>query len=65
MKFINVTPNPSGAYPGPHKAPFPGCLPLTDGQAETLVEMCIRDRIRPGRPANWPGPGPPPTKGRF
>ena len=37
MKFINVTPNPSGAYPGPHKAPFPGCLPLTDSQAETLV----------------------------
>ena len=37
MKFVNEIPNPSGAYQGPHKAPFPGCLPLTDGQAETLV----------------------------
>ena len=37
MKFVNAIPNPSGAYQGPHKAPFPGCLPLTDGQAETLV----------------------------
>ena len=37
MKFVNEIPNPSGAYQGPHKAPFPGCLPLTDSQAETLV----------------------------
>lgn len=37
MKFVNEIPNPSGAYQGPHKAPFPDCLPLTDSQAETLV----------------------------
>ena len=37
MKFIKSVPNPSGAYPAAKSMPFPGCLPLTDGQAETLV----------------------------
>lgn len=38
MKYVKATPNSSGAYPAPHGSPFPGCLPLTDGQAETLVQ---------------------------
>ena len=37
MNYIKSTPNSSGAYQGPRSVPFPGCLPLTDGQAETLV----------------------------
>ena len=38
MKYVRSTPNPSGAYPGPQSRPFPGCLALTDSQAETLVQ---------------------------
>ena len=38
MQYVRSTPNPSGAYPAPQSNPFPGCLPLTDGQAETLVQ---------------------------
>ena len=38
MKYIKSTPNPSGAYPGPQSRPFPGCLPLTESQAATLVQ---------------------------
>ena len=38
MKYIKSTPNPSGAYPGPQSRYFPGSLPLTDSQAETLVQ---------------------------
>ena len=37
MKYIRSTPNSSGAYPAPRSVPFPGCLPLTDSQAEMLV----------------------------
>ena len=37
MKYVNSTPNSSGAYQGPRSVPFPGCLPLTDSQAEALV----------------------------
>ena len=37
MNYIKSTPNCSGAYQGPRSVPFPGCLPLTDGQAEMLV----------------------------
>lgn len=37
MNYIKSTPNSSGAYQGPRSVPFPGCLPLTDGQAEMLV----------------------------
>ena len=37
MKFIKSVPNPSGAYPAAKSMPFPGCLPLTDSQAEALV----------------------------
>lgn len=38
MKYIRATPNPSGAYPAPQSNPFPGCLPLTDGQAAVLIQ---------------------------
>ena len=38
MKYVKSTPNPSGAYPGPQSRPFAGCLALTDGQAQTLVQ---------------------------
>ena len=38
MKYVKATPNSSGAYPAPHSNPFPGCLPLTEEQAETLVQ---------------------------
>ena len=38
MKYVKSTPNPSGAYPGPQSRYFPGALPLTDSQAETLVQ---------------------------
>ena len=46
MNYIKSTPNSSGAYQGPRSVPFPGCLPLTDGQAETLVELLRDGRIR-------------------
>ena len=38
MKYVRNTPNASGAYPAPQSKPFPSCLPLTDGQAATLVQ---------------------------
>lgn len=38
MQYIRSTPNPSGAYPAPQSNPFPGCLPLTDGQVAVLVQ---------------------------
>ena len=38
MKYLNSTPNPSGAYPAPQSNPFPGAIELTDEQAATLVE---------------------------
>ena len=38
MQYIRSTPNPSGAYPAPQSNPFPGCLPLTDGQADVLIQ---------------------------
>lgn len=38
MQYVRATPNASGAYPGPRSSYFPGCIPLTDGQAETLVQ---------------------------
>lgn len=38
MKYIDSTPNESGAYQNVKCEPFPGCLPLTDGQAATLVQ---------------------------
>lgn len=36
MIYIDQTPNPSGAYPAAKNQPFPGCIPLTDGQATTF-----------------------------
>ncbi len=37
MKYIQPTPNPSGAYPAPQSNPFPGAIPLTGEQAETVI----------------------------
>lgn len=34
MIYIDNKPNPSGAYPNPTNEPFPGCIALTDEQAE-------------------------------
>lgn len=38
MKYIRATPNPSGAYPAPQSTPFPGAIPLTEEQAETVLQ---------------------------
>lgn len=38
MKYLTPNPNPSGAYPAPQSNPFPGAIPLTDEQAETVVD---------------------------
>ena len=38
MQYVRSTPTPSGAYPAPNDRPFPGCLPLTDGQAAVLIQ---------------------------
>lgn len=38
MQYVRSKPNASGAYPAPRSSCFPGCLPLTEGQAETLVQ---------------------------
>lgn len=38
MKYIRSTPNPSGAYPSPQSTPFLGAIPLTDEQAQTVVD---------------------------
>lgn len=38
MKYIQPTPNSSGAYPSPQSNPFPGAIPLTEEQAQTVVD---------------------------
>ena len=38
MKYIRPTPNPSGAYPASQSNPFKGAIPLTDEQAETVIQ---------------------------
>lgn len=38
MKYIQPTPNSSGAYPSPQSNPFPGAIPLTNEQAQTVVD---------------------------
>lgn len=38
MQYVRSTPNQSGAYSAPMGRPFPGCIPLTDAQAEMLVQ---------------------------
>lgn len=38
MKYLTPTPNPSGAYPAPQSNPFPGAIPLTDEQAQMVVD---------------------------
>ena len=37
MIYLTPRPNPSGAYPAPQSNPFPGAIPLTDEQAETVI----------------------------
>lgn len=38
MRYVQPTPNPSGAYPAPQSNPFPGAIALTDEQAQTLLD---------------------------
>lgn len=38
MKYLIPTPNPSGAYPAPKSNAFPGAIPLTDEQAQMVVD---------------------------
>lgn len=38
MKYLQPTPNPSGAYPAPQSTPFEGAILLTDEQAQTVVD---------------------------
>lgn len=38
MKYLTPTPNPSGAYPAPQSNPFKDAIPLTDEQAQTVVD---------------------------
>ena len=38
MKYLTPTPNPSGAYPAPQSNPFKGAIPLTEEQAQTVVD---------------------------
>ena len=38
MIYINKQPNPSGAYPNAKCQPFPGCIALTDEQAEVFFQ---------------------------
>lgn len=38
MKYMQGAPNASGAYPAPQSTPFPGAIPLTDEQAQTVVD---------------------------
>ena len=38
MKYIQPNPNPSGAYPAPQSNPFKGAIPLTDEQAEIIIQ---------------------------
>ena len=38
MKYLTPNPNPSGAYPAPQSNPFQGAIPLTDEQAETVIQ---------------------------
>lgn len=38
MKYIQPSPNPSGAYPAPQDKPFRGSIALTEKQAAYLVE---------------------------
>ena len=36
--YLNSNPNPSGAYPAPQSNPFKGAIPLTDEQAQMVVD---------------------------
>lgn len=38
MKYIQPIPYKDGSYPAPQSNPFPGAIPLTDEQVETVVD---------------------------
>ncbi len=38
MIYITPRPNPSGAYPAPQSNPFKDAIPLTDEQAQMVVD---------------------------
>lgn len=38
MIYLTPRPNPSGAYPAPQSNPFPDAIPLTDEQAQMVVD---------------------------
>ena len=38
MIYITPRPNPSGAYPAPQSNPFKDAIPLTDKQAQMVVD---------------------------
>lgn len=38
MKYLQPTANPSGAYPAPQSNPFKNAVPLTDEQAQMVVD---------------------------
>lgn len=38
MIYLTPRPNPSGAYPAPQSNAFPGAIPLTDEQAQMVVD---------------------------
>ena len=38
MKYLTPNPNPSGAYPAPQSNPFKRAIPLTDEQAQMVVD---------------------------
>lgn len=38
MKYIQRTPNPSGAYPAPQSSKFPGAIELTEEQCSVLIQ---------------------------
>ncbi len=38
MIYLTPRPNPSGSYPAPQSNPFPGAIPLTDEQAQMVVD---------------------------
>ena len=62
MRYIQSTQNQSGAYPPAQEDWFPGCIPLTDEQADMLVRhngfVSITSEPDPemeGSPAPRPG----------
>lgn len=38
MRYLQPIPNSDGSYPAPQSTPFKGAIPLTDEQAQTVVD---------------------------